>query len=447
MSPRLYRLYRFLTGIKKKVHRRTTAAGRLMIVFAALSVLFGFNTRLTMIYQLAALSIALLLVSFPLSLFFSTAVKIRRMLPETCTAGQKLTYLLAAENTAKRAASGLVFREASGAEYPTFAEFSARQEEGESDRNIIDRKFGYYRWLWLLEQNAGARFESFPLPLLPPGARMQVEVSLMPLRRGYVQLGGYSLHRLEPFGLFKKEIFFSDTRKLLVLPKLYPVIQADFSGSRKYHQGGMSSAPGCGETGEFVSLREYRAGDPVKHIDWKATARVGDAIVRQYQDEYFSRYGILLDTFTERENEVFEDAVSVAASIIARQDSARNLIDLLFACDSCVSSVSLGRGESALHHMLEVLACISTCRCGKFSDLAELVTGHAGMLSGLILVLLTIDEERRHLLDYLVSRKIPHRVLLISGNSESSRQQLRDISLQNIKVFDVDSEIKVVDLR
>ncbi len=446
MSPRLYSFYLFLTKTKKRMYSKVGPSGRLLFFFTTLSALFGFNTKLTMIYQLAALFVALLIFSFPISFFFTPAVRIRRVLPKTCTAGKKLTYFLQLENRSGKPASGVIFTEQSGADYPSFELFNTSHESGEKGRNYFDRKVGYHRWLWLLEHNAGARLESFDLPRLRSGEQTEIEISLLPLRRGYIQFDGYTIHRLDPLGLFKNEVFLKDTGKLLVLPKMYPVVQTDLIGARKYHQGGLKSAAGCGESGEFVSLREYRSGDPVKHIDWKVTARAGNTIVRQYQDEYYSRYGILLDTFTGQESALFEDAVSVAASIINQQDASRNMIDLLFACDSCISSVSMGHGQSDRHHMLEVLACITPCRSQEFSSLAELVMSHTGALSGLILVLVKLDDQRKQLVDNLEGLKIPHKVFLISDDRKKSEDLLRSMSLHKATVFDVKRKTKLVDL-
>lgn len=447
MSLRLYRLYLFLTKIKKRLHSKVSPSGRIFLAFAALSFLFGFNTKQTMIYQLAALFVVLLFFSFSLSFFFLPTIRVRRVLPKTCTAGQKLTYLLRLDNKGENSVSGMIFTEQTGAAYPTIEEFEANYEFGEEERNYFDRKFGYYRWLWLLDRKAGAHFESFSLPQLMSSEHLQVQVSLLPLRRGYIQLAGYTIHRLDPLGLFKKEKLFGDVEKLLVLPKIYPVVQSDLSGARKYHQGGLTTSAGCGESGEFVSLREYRFGDPVKHIDWKVTARIGNTIVRQYQDEYFSRYGILLDTFTKQDNLLLEDAISVAASIIVQQDTTRNLIDLLFACDNFVTSVPMGRGQSDQHHMLEVLACISHCHDKDFSDLVDLVIAHINVVSGLILVLVDMDSKRKKLLEYLEEMRIPHKVILISNNRSRSENLLRSKSLLDVIVFDIMSDKKLVRMK
>lgn len=448
MSPKLYKLYIIITRIKRHLHRKVSQAGRMMIAFAGLSVLFGINTRQTMIYQLAALAVILLLIAFPLSFLFRNVFRVRRILPETCTAGEKLTYFLHLENSSDKRTSGLFYTEISGSRFPAFEEFDSIQEDGESDRNLFDRKFGYYRWLWLLKRSSGAHFETFPLPALEAGEKRQVEVFFTPTRRGYISLSGYSIYRLEPLGLFKKELFFPDAEKILVLPKMFPVVQAEMDGSRKYHQGGVSGATSCGDSGEFVSLREYRPGDPVKHIDWKATAKSGETIVRQYQDEYFSRYGILLDTFnTSAINEVFEDAVSIAASIIVQQDRANNLIELLFAGDSCISTLSTGRGQSTEHQMLEVLACIGSCNKRVFSELSETVMAHTSVLSGLILIYIDLDDQRKKLIEYLKSIRIPHKVILVVADIEEGERLITEMQLPEVRIFNVRDTFKTVELK
>ena len=49
-----------------------------------------------------------------------------------------------------------------------------------------------------------------------------------------------------------------------------------------------------------MSLRDYRPGDPLQRIHWKSFARTGDPVVREYQDEFFERHALILDTFCTR---------------------------------------------------------------------------------------------------------------------------------------------------
>ena len=68
-------------------------------------------------------------------------------------------------------------------------------------------------------------------------------------------------------------------------------------GQRKYQPGGVALASSIGESDEFVALRDYRAGDPMRRIHWRSWARVGRPVVREYQDEFFVRHALVLDTF------------------------------------------------------------------------------------------------------------------------------------------------------
>lgn len=299
----------------------------------------------------------------------------------------------------------------------------------------------------MLAKKSGISTRSTPIPKLRGDEQIRLEVSLLPLRRGYIQLDGFIIYRLDPLGLIKNELFFDKKDKTLVLPRIFPVKTSQTTGSRKYHQGGITAANSSGDTGEFASLREYTPGDPVKHIDWKATARSHELIVRQYQDEYFSRYGVVLDTFSSpTETNLLEDAISIAASVVLQQDATTNLIDLLFACDTVVSSVSSGRGQATQFHMLEVLACVNRCTNRSFSDLAKQVMSNLNVISGLVVILVRLDENRKNFLKLLTSNNIIYTALLVTKDVEKSRKQIAQMDIDNIKIFDTGKYPKIVEL-
>ena len=54
------------------------------------------------------------------------------------------------------------------------------------------------------------------------------------------------------------------------------------------------------ESLEYIGNREYREGDNIRDIDWRATARLNTPIVREYREEYFLRVGVVLDTACPR---------------------------------------------------------------------------------------------------------------------------------------------------
>ena len=57
------------------------------------------------------------------------------------------------------------------------------------------------------------------------------------------------------------------------------------AGDRRLQEIGIKTYQQRGEGTDFKQLTEYRYGDPVRHIDWKATLRLGKPIVREFQDE------------------------------------------------------------------------------------------------------------------------------------------------------------------
>lgn len=413
MIRRLHVLYRFTEYLKRRFAARFTISGKHFLLVACIALFFGLNIQRTMIYQVFTLFFGLLLLSFLSSLRFTSSLKVTRSLPSTCVAGRELKYKIQVENQGGKIERGIFYRESCDRPLPDWQEFSNSKEEGEDKRNIFDRKMRYYRWLWLLR--LGRRLESgdLVLPHVSAGKKKEVETTLLPLQRGSIHLKGYILTRLDPFGLCKRQVLYSEPHNLLVLPKLYPMPTLFFDGSRKYHQGGITAALDHGGSNDFLSLREYVHGDPIKHIDWKSTARVGRTIVKQYRDEYFSRYGLVLDSFTTKKySNVFEEAVSIAASILISENSEHSVLDLLFVGSECVTC-SMGRGLGDKKQMMEILASVTTCRDKRFAELARLVKSHATLLSGVVAILIDLDEQRQDLINHLTDLQIPVKAVLI----------------------------------
>ncbi len=439
MRSSLYALYKRTEQFKRKVRGKTTSMGRFFLIMTIIALVFGVNTQATMLYQLAAFLLALLLISFVLSFRFSPLTSVTRSIPETCGAGEKLPYSLLIKNGGRKKERGLLFREQAADTLPTVAEFLKTPEFGEERRNIVDRRLKYYRWLWLVKRKVMASFPRHALTEIFPGETHAMEVFFTAQKRGYLHLKGYSLERTEPFGLFKKEVFIRDEKNLLVLPKVYPISDFFFDGSRKYHQGGISTAGKYGDSEEFIALREYQPGDSIRQIDWKATARLEKPITRQFQDEFFSRYGIILDSFTLLDDcPVFEEAVSIAASIVIKEDPGSSVIDLLFAGNNFVTTATMGKGLAEQNYMLEVLASVATCSDKPFTELTNLVRSHIDLLSGAVLIFIAMDSSRKELITHLQTLHIPFQALLISSNRKKSQEI--------VEQFDLAPFITVIDI-
>jgi hypothetical protein len=169
-----------------------------------------------------------------------------------------------------------------------------------------------------------------------------------------------------------------------------------------------------GDSEEFMSMRDYRPGDPLRKIHWKSWAKTDRPIVKEYQDEFFIRHALILDTFQEIEyGEAFEEAVSVAASFACSIQTQESLLDLIFVGTEAYCFTS-GRGISHTDRMLEILAAVRPCTDKPFSKLPPLVFERATLLSGCICILLSWDEERKIFIRKLETMGVPVIVLVVT---------------------------------
>src|SRR3989442_2313388 len=105
---------------------------------------------------------------------------------------------------------------------------------------------------------------------------------------------------------------------------------------RRYQPGGIPLSSSTGDAIEFLGPREYREGDAVRSIHWRSWARRGEPVVKEYQEEYFCRIAILLDTFVRRRPRAagvraFEAAISVVASVADFFSRTEHIVEILAA--------------------------------------------------------------------------------------------------------------------
>ena len=318
-----------------------------------------------------------------------------------------MEYRLIVANHSRKAEKGLFLHERIEQPCPTQEEFFNTPEPGEERRNLFDRVVLYYRWRWLMAKKEIARMKPQLAPLLPRNAEAEMRVELLPLRRGILHLTGLMFARPDPFNLYQAFFQVPAEDSVLILPKRYDLPSFALPGSRKFKRGGVALASSVGDSEEFVALRDYRPGDPLRHIHWKSWAKSGKPIVKEFQDEYFVRHALILDTFQHAaHSDVFEEAVSVAASFACTVRTQDSLLDLMFigADAYCFTA---GRSLAHTEQMLEILASVSVCSDKPFSVLPPVVFERAGMLSGCICVLLAWNDDRKTFVNRLRQLGVP----------------------------------------
>ncbi|MBF0610699.1 MAG: DUF58 domain-containing protein [Magnetococcales bacterium] len=411
--------FAFFTRASHRLGGRVTGSGRVVVLGLLACGLFSVDTTRTQAYQLFSLLCGLMLLAMLFSWRFKSQVHLIRRVPPHATLGLPFPCVVEVVNHGNQEQRELTLGETPPHSTPTLLEFLHYRQPGEEKRNWFDRHVAFERFVWLSRQKQGFHAQTTPLPPLPSQGRCQVTLEITPHRRGRVQLPGPHLLRPDPLGLFLARENHPQSASILVLPKRYR-LPAGFTmpGHRRHQPGGLSLVSTVGEAEEFIGLREYRPGDTLRRIHWPGLARHGQLLVREYQEEYFTRYGLILDTFTHTGEDParFEEAVSLAASFSAVVEAGDALLELLFVGQTAYHFTA-GRGIAHAAQILEILACVEETPQHPFQQLSHLVVSQASLLGGCVLILLHWDEEREKLVEKLSQWNLPLLILRIAENT------------------------------
>ncbi len=408
LPPRLlYRLFPLVGRTSLAIGERCTGSGRLVLGLLVTGMLFGIDLRQTLGYQVASLALALLVLAAIASVRWRPRLAVRRILPDVVTDGTPMRYYVEITNHGTRLESDLVVQDELATpriDYETFQRGRARHAGRAS--NVVDRAIGFPRWVEMRRRARGAEIERVPVPALAPGASARVEISTTPARRGWLRFNAVRLLRPDPLGLLRARCRVPLREELLALPRRHPLPRLHLHSQRHYQKGGVSLAHAVGDSQEFASVRDYRPGDPRRHIHWRSFARTGHLIVKEYQDEYFDRHALAIDTHLEEADDALFDAlISVAASIAAGERPRDSILDVIFAGTEIVQ-LSAGRGLGDAAHALHYLAEAQPAAATDFDAFAGLLRERADGLASVILVVGAWDSARERLLRDLAVRGI-----------------------------------------
>ena len=245
-----------------------------------------------------------------------------------------------------------------------------------------------------------------PIPTLALGQTTSVRVELSPRKRGSYELHGFRVETAFPFGLVFSARAREARTKLLVYPKFSPLERLELPQSRRYQPGGVAFVAARGESVEYIGNRDYREGDQVRDIDWRATARLSRPIVREFREEYFLRAAVVLDThvpvLSPEACADFERAVSLCAACGDYMNRSDYLVDILAAGPNLYHLLA-GRGLASLDQMLDILASVDSTTHSPWDTLAPAIEANLEQITSVICLFLDWDESRRAFAELLQS--------------------------------------------
>ena len=360
-SPGMRRLQRWA---KRLYRERLTARGRFALGALAVFAVLGVDPRRSQVFVLFAAVAGLLLLPTVLALLPRPRVRLRARLPLRLTARTPVTLRVAVENVSGRPLPDLLVQVPSPDAASTFLKVAPQ--------------------------------ESYVA--LGVGDAIEAPITLEAPLRGRYTLRGPTVAAVDPLRLVATASVGGGEQVTLVYPRFYTIERFPVAPGRRYQPGGIPLSSHLGDSIEFVGTREYREGDPVRNIHWRSWARRGEPVVKEYQEEYFCRLALVLDTFLprkprQRQMEGFEAAISVLASIADHFSRSEYVVDIL-AAGPDIYEVSAGRSLAYLENILDVLACLAPCHEAPFERIGPPLFERLAQLTTVVAVLLDWDESR-----------------------------------------------------
>ncbi|QYF73873.1 DUF58 domain-containing protein [Cryobacterium sp. PAMC25264] len=198
---------------------------------------------------------------------------------------------------------------------------------------------------------------------LPAGERRRIALTLRPYRRGERTASHVTVRSHGPLGLWSRQATLQAPARIRVLPPFHSRKHLPSRIARLKELDGRTSVLVRGQGTEFDSLREYVRGDDVRSIDWRATARRNDVVVRTWRPERDRRIVIVIDTGRTSSARVADEprldtAFEAALLLAALASRAGDRVDFLAWDRRVRARVQGASGAELLSRMVDGMALI-----------------------------------------------------------------------------------------
>jgi len=358
--------------------RSTTPIGRGVVVLATFAAGLGMEVASTQVYLVWSGLMGLLIASLLVRRMWRLdCVNVRVMMPRRVAAGETVSIALTVTNEGERAHQDV---RVNGPMLPWDGRWLSRMPAIPS--------LGSRRWT-------------------------RVECQAVFTQRGYHHLDAFRVAALLPLGLLTGRAACSVVSRFVVVPPVARIGRLQIPSVRRYQPGGIALASKTGESMELLGVRPYKPGDPMRNLHARTWARIGTPVVREYQEEYFTRVGVILDTDKRAyDKRQFEASVSVAAGIVASLTRGEALVDFLVVGDQ-VHVLTLGRSLGHLDQALDLLACVRPGPAPRRDALMTRLAHDLQRLSCMVLVTQRWDDERAALVRAIESCGASCRVVVV----------------------------------
>ncbi|MFN7949629.1 MAG: DUF58 domain-containing protein [Blastocatellia bacterium] len=315
-----------------------TSAGWIFCTFIIVVGIASLSTGNNLLYLILAILLATLVVSGIASRVNINDTDVALRFPDHIFAGEKTRLEIAATGHKKF--------------IPSFSLSVAIAAE-KVQRGFWQKKKKESKIAAQLRRFAPLLAQPVCFPIIPGGAEAHTSLECSFARRGIYPVRGFTIRSRFPFGFVERRRFIEASGEIIVYPQPQPL--DDFYHLLPITQGQMES-PLKGSGSDLYAIRQYLTSDHLRHVDWKATARTAQLMVREYTRDDDWRITIAFDHYAIAEtaefSEKFEGAVTLAASLITHFMAEGAEVRLVTGRDD----LGFGRDEAHRYKLLRHLA-------------------------------------------------------------------------------------------
>jgi uncharacterized protein (DUF58 family) len=375
-----------------------TREGVIYVVIWIVLLLLGLQQQINLILLVAGLAAGPVVASFVVSAAILRKLQISRRVPPYAFSGDPLHLDYTLENARRWTAALALFIE--------------------DDVVPVDRTVS----------GSGGLTPRVFYPRVPGGERARVRWQGISPKRGAYKFRTLELITRSPFGLLERRVTVTDPDELIVYPMVgqltrrWHLMQRQATETRRGQRHDRSS-----QQQEYHGLRDYRPGDSPRWIHWRTSARLGQPMVKEFEQQNEQDLAVLLDPWlprtkvTPEQRDALEQSVQFAATLCletCRHQGRR----LLMGWTGPTPGIRQGPASvKLLHELLEQLAKLRSSSEVSLSALFD-VLPPATLREAIIIIVstrpinLTEEAERSARLSGSSSRGLLGRVVLLDAS-------------------------------
>lgn len=262
---------------------------------------------------------------------------------------------------------------------------------------------------------------------IPSGEQAVLPYTIEANERGKFDLPAGLVHSTFPFNILRFGKWKTGEQELLVLPSFSPLEHLGLPFTRKLQGSGVIVDVRPGDSPEFIGNRDYISGEPVRRLDFKAWARIGRPVVREFQDEVTTNIGVVLDTHLphkswwsrKRQLRQLDAAVNLTAAI-AHQIDQRSIVIETFLAGADLFLFPPSSTTTHFESLLDVLAEVEEIRNDPLPSMSPILSDSLQSVAVTICILLSWSESRMQFIKEIVASGSAVKVIVVANAAEVS---------------------------